>query len=312
MHVTMRHLRAAVAVAREGSFRRAADALHLSQPALSLAIAELESQLGVTLFDRNSRSVTSTELGVAFVAGASRLVREFDQLVQEVGDVAHSRRGRVVVSCVSSIAGRIMPLAIQACGRLHPQVEVVVRDDVARQVLASVRAHEVDFGLTVEPRELEHEMLFEPLKNDPLYVACPRDHRLAQRRQVRWRDLNGEALVTLSTNSGSERIISDELTRQAVLPSQNIPVSHLATVHGMLEAGFAISILPMIGLPVAGHPSVVSRPLVEPTLVRVVGAYRRRDRSLSPAADALLEVIRDVLRTYPSDADGYATKADRT
>ena len=118
--------------------------------------------------------------------------------------------------------------------------------------------------------------------------------------------------MTLSTNSGSERIISDELTRQAVLPSQNIPVSHLATVHGMLEAGFVISILPMIGLPVAGHPSVVSRPLVEPTLVRVVGAYRRRDRSLSPAADALLEVIRDVLRTYPSDADGYATKADRT
>ena len=298
MHVTIRHLRAAVGVAREGSFRRAADALHLSQPALSLAVAELESQLGVTLFDRTSRSVTPTELGAAFVASAGRLVGDFDQLVQEVGDVAQSRRGRVVVSCVSSIAGRILPPAIQACARLHPQVEVVVRDDVARQVLASVRAREADFGLTIEPRVLEAEMLFEPLRNDALYLACHRDHRLARKRKVRWRDLAGEALVTLSTTSGSERVISDELTRQAIQPARNTPVSHLATVHGMLEAGFGVSILPMIGLPVDGHPTVVSRPLVDPALARVVGAYRRRDRSLSPAAGALLEVIRDVLRTY--------------
>ena len=80
----------------------------------------------------------------------------------------------------------------------------------------------------------------------------------------------------------------------------------------MLEAGFGISVLPMIGLPVAGHPSVVSRPLVEPALVRVVGAYRCRDRSPSPAAGALLDVIRDVVRTYSSDAGGDATKPDQT
>lgn len=311
MHVTLRHLRAAVSVAREGSFRRAAEALHLSQPALSLAISELEGQLGVTLFDRTSRSVTPTELGVAFVATAARLVGDFDQLVQEVGDVAQSRRGRVLVSCVSSLAGRIMPLAIQACARLHPQVEVVVRDDVAQQVLASVRSREVDFGLTIEPRQLEPEMLFEPLRNDPLYVVCRTEHRFAKQKQVRWKDLSGEPMVTLSTTSGSERVISDEFARQHVVPARNTPVSHLATVHGMVEAGFAISVLPMIGLPVAGHPTVVARPLVEPSLVRVVGAYRRRDRSLSPAAAALLDVVRHVLRTYSLEPATPAPKRKR-
>ena len=304
MHVTLRHLRAAVGVAREGSFRRAADALHLSQPALSLAVAELEEQLGVTLFDRTSRSVTPTEIGAAFVATAARLLGDFDQLVQEVGDVAHSRRGRVVVSCVSSVAGRIMPLAMQACSRLHPQVEVVVRDDVAQQVLVAVRSREADFGLTIEPRELEADMSFEPLKEDPFYLVCPRDHQLARRRKVCWRDLNAEALVSLSTTSGSERVISDELARQRVRPARTTPVSHLATVHGMLEAGHGIAVLPMIGLPVEGHPTLVSRPLMEPRLARVIGAYRRRDRSLSPAASALLEVIRDVLRGYAAPARG--------
>lgn len=306
MNVTVRHLRAAVSVAREGSFRRAADALHLSQPALSLAVSELEGQLGVMLFDRTSRSVTPTDLGVAFVATAARLLGDFDQLVHEVGEVAHSRRGRVVVSCVSSLAGRVMPLAMQACSRLHPQVDVVVRDDVARQVLVSVRSREADFGLTIEPGEVETDMSFEPLKDDPFYVVCQREHQLARRRQVCWRDLNAQALVSLSTTSGSERVISDEMARQRVRPARTTPVSHLATVHGMLEAGYGIAVLPMIGLPVAGHPTLVSRPLVEPKLARVVGAYRRRDRSLSPAAAAFLDVVRTTLRTYAAPRRGTA------
>lgn len=302
MNVTLRQVRAAVAVAREGSFRRAADALHLSQPALSLAVSELESQLGVALFDRTSRSVAPTELGAAFIASAARLMDDFDQLVQEVGDVAQSRRGRVVVSCVSSIAGRVMPLAMQACSRLHPQVEVVVRDDVAQQVLASVRLRESDFGLTIEPREIDGDMSFEALKEDPFYLVCQRDHRLARRRQVCWRDLNAQALVSLSTTSGSEGVISDELARQHVRAARTTAVSHLSTVHGMLEAGYGVAVLPMIGLPVAGHPTLVSRPLLEPKLARVIGAYRRRDRSLSPAAAALLDVVRGVLRTYAEPA----------
>jgi DNA-binding transcriptional LysR family regulator len=304
MHVTLRHVRAAVGVAREGSFRRAAEGLHLSQPALSLAVSELEGQLGVKLFDRTSRSVTPTELGSAFIASAARLLDDFDQLVQEVGDVAQSRRGRVVVSCVSSLAGRVMPLAMQACSRLHPQVEVVVRDDVAQQVLASVRSREADFGLTIEPRDLEGDMSFEALKEDPFYLVCQHDHRLARRRQICWRDLNAEALVSLSTTSGSERVISDELARQHVRPARTTAVSHLSTVHGMLEAGYGVAVLPMIALPVEGHPTLVTRPLVEPKLARVIGAYRRRDRSLSPAATALLDVVRDVLRIYAAPVRG--------
>ena len=115
MAVSLRHLRAAVSVARHGSFRRAAESAHLSQPALSLTVAELEQALGVTLFDRTSRSVNATDLGAAFVEGAARVLGDFDRLVKEVGDVARSRRGHVVVSCVSSLAGRVMPLAMRQC-----------------------------------------------------------------------------------------------------------------------------------------------------------------------------------------------------
>jgi DNA-binding transcriptional LysR family regulator len=303
MTVTLRQLRAAVGVAQHGSFRRAADAVHLSQPALSLAISELEGALGVTLFDRTSRSVTTTELGAFFVQGATRILGDFDRLVQEVGGVAQSRRGRVVVSCVSSLAGRIMPLALQVCAEHHPQVDVIVHDDVAQQVLSAVRSRDADFGLTMAPAELGEGMLFEPLHEDRFHLVCVRDHRLATRRRVAWRDLDGENLISLSTSSGTHQMIQEQLARQSVKLARNTPVSHLSTVHGMLEAGFGVAILPVIALPIAGHPTLVARPLVGPNLSRTIGAYRRRDRSLSPAADALLEVVRTILRDFPGTPD---------
>lgn len=296
MHVTLRHLRAAVGVARHGSFRGAAQAVHLSQPALSLTIAELEEQLGVALFDRTSRSVRLTELGASFVSGAQRLLGDFDQLVHEVGDIAQSRRGRVVVTCVSSIAGHVMPLAMRACAQRFPQIEVIVRDDVAQAVLAAVRSREADFGLTMQPLHDGDDTVFEPLHDDRLHVVVPREHRLARRRQVRWRDLHGEQLIALSTTSGTHRLIGEEFVRQGVVPARSTPVSHLSTVHGMLEAGFGISVLPAIALPVRDHPTLASLPLVAPVVSRTIGVYRRRDRSLSPAAVTMLDTVREVLR----------------
>lgn len=295
MYITLRHLRAAVGVAQYRSFRRAAEAVHLSQPALSLAISELESALGVALFDRTSRSVSVTEIGASFVQGAARVLADFEQLVTEVGDIAQSRRGRVVVSCVSSLAGRVLPRAIQACTARYPQVEVVVLDDVAQQVLASVRSRESDFALTIAPTTEHEETLFEPLHADPLHLVLERSHPLARRKQVRWRDLQGQPLVNLSTTSGTHQLVHSELQRQEVRPSRSTSVSHLSTVHGMLEAGFGMAVLPALALPVPEHPTLTARLLVAPPLARSIGTYRRRDRSLSPAALALLESIREVL-----------------
>lgn len=303
MNITLRHLRAAVGVARHGSFRRAAESVHLSQPALSLAISELEKELGVVLFDRSSRSVAATDIGASFVEGATRVLRDFDQLIGEVGDIAQSRRGKVVVSCVSSIAGRIMPLALQACAERYPHVDVTVRDEVALQVLQAVRSREADFALTVSPAVVPGDMVFEAMHEDRFHLVCPLAHRLAAMAEVPWRALDGERLVTLSTNSGTHQIVYDALSHAGATPAHSTPVSHLSTVHGMLESGFGVAVLPVIALPVPGHPTLVSRPLVEPAMFRTIGAYSRRDRSLSPAAGALMEVVREVFASLSATND---------
>lgn len=292
MNITLRHLRAAQAVAQHRSFRRAAETLHLSQPALSLAINELESALGITLFNRTSRSVSTTELGLFFVQGAGRLLLDLDHLVQEVGEAARSRRGRVVVSCVSSIASRIMPKVISECAVRYPAIEVEIHDAVATHVLDHVRSGQADFALTIEPATLSEGMLFEALFEDPFYIVCQRQHPLAAQQSVSWCALNKEKLIELSTSSGIHHLVRNELARSHAHPANLMTVSHLSTVHGLLEAGLGIAVLPRMALPIKDHPTLVSVPLENPSLSRIIGIYRRRDKSMSPACSALIESLR--------------------
>ncbi len=295
MHVTLRHLRAAVAVAEQASFRRAAELLHVSQPALSQTMSELERTLGAVLFDRTSRSVQPTALGRSFVERAQQVLEDVDRLLAETGDIAEARRGRVVVACVSSVAGRVIPWSIQRCAKHHPGVDVRIADDVASQVLASVDAGRADFAVTIAPSELPEHLRFEALAEDPFYVVCDRDHPFAHREDVRWADLSNERLVELSSSSGVHRLLRTQLQQSGVTVRRSTTVSHLSTVHGLLEAGFGIGILPRIALPVPDHPTLVSKLLTEPARHRVLGICRRADRSLTPAANVFLEVVRGVL-----------------
>ncbi len=302
MNVSLRQLRAAVAVAKHLNFSRAAAEVHVSQPALSTTIADLEDTLGMTLFDRTSRSVVPTEPGAAFLQGAARILDDIDRLLLNTKSQVESRRGHVVVSTVSSIAGRLMSRVVLACAQRYPAIELEVRDDVATQVLQSVRSGEADFALTVEPDVLDNEVLFEPCLVDPIFVVCHRSHRIARQSTATWKDLTNERLVALSTTSGVYRIVQQELLRQRVNFSRSTRVSHLSTVHGMLEAGFGVSILPSIALPVNDHPLLLSIPLTKPALSRTIGIYRNRDRSPTPAAQGVMEVIDAVINSWPGPA----------
>jgi len=299
MNVSIRHLRAALAVARHESFRRAAEELHLSQPALSLAVSQLEENLGVTLFDRTSRMVRPTEVGTAFLGNAARLMADFESLVTDIGNVRRSRRGRVVVSCLTSVTGRIMPLVLAACHRRFPEVELVIRDEVATKVMEMVRSGEVDLGLAMSWHEPIEGTIFEPLLRDAFQIVCPKDHRFAAMKTVRWSDIAGETFIAFAPNSGSHAVVNAQLLNQDIKVARMIVVSQLAAVQGMLEAGLGISVLPRLAHPVPDHPTLTSRPLIRPALDRIIGLIRRTDRSLSPAAAAFREVLRDTVREGP-------------
>ncbi|MBB5496402.1 LysR family transcriptional regulator [Paraburkholderia sp. MM5384-R2] len=292
MNVTLRQLRVFIEVARLQSFSRAGAEIGLTQSAVSRCVRELESEIGMKLIDRTTREVQLTDVGGNLVASVSRLLGDLDDALREIREIGEQRRGRVVVAASPTVACRLMPRVVASCGQQFPYVTLGLRDDVQSDVVRKVKSGEVDFGVIIGPFS-DDDLLSETLMTDSFCIVSRDDHRLAAREQVTWKDLDGEQLVMLDYASGSRPIIDAVMQAQSVNATVVQELGHSATVFGLVEAGVGISVLPWLALPLPAGASLVARPLV-PRAERLVELVRRRDRSLSPAAEAVWNLIRQL------------------
>jgi DNA-binding transcriptional LysR family regulator len=294
MNVSMRQLRAFLAVAGQRHFRRAADALHLTQPAVSRLIADLEAELDVRLFDRTTREVVPTEAGRYLEQALGRVLDELDSVLGHARAQADPLRGRVRIAAVPTLSAGLVPMGIARCTAEHPSLEFILRDQNQAQVLDAVRGGEVDFGLTVEPATHE-EFDAETILRDPFRLVCRADHPFARRSAVPWAALSGEPLVLLDHASGSRRLIDALLATHGVDARVAIEVGHPHTAFRMIEAGLGITVTPALSLD-ALRPGLVVLDLT-PEEHRNVTLLRRRARSLSPPAQTAWDTFRDVALT---------------
>ncbi|MEW9584668.1 LysR substrate-binding domain-containing protein [Paraburkholderia sp. DGU8] len=290
MNVTLRQLRVFIAVARLQSFSRAGDEIGLTQSAVSRCVRELEGEIGLKLIDRTTRDVQLTDVGGNLVSSVSRLLTDLDDALREIREIGEQRRGRVVVAASPTVACRLMPRVVASCGREFPYIALGLRDDVQSDVLRKVKSGEVDFGVIIGPFFAD-DLLSDPLMTDSFCLVARNDHPLAAREEVAWTDLEGERLVLLDYASGSRPIIDAAMQEYAVNATVVQELGHSATVFGLVEAGVGVSVLPWLALPLPAGASMVARPLV-PRAERTVELVRRRDRSLSPAAEAVWGLIR--------------------
>ncbi|MFT4069662.1 LysR substrate-binding domain-containing protein [Paraburkholderia sp.] len=292
MNVTLRQLRVFIEVARLQSFSRAGDEIGLTQSAVSRCVRELEGEIGLKLIDRTTRDVQLTDVGGNLVSSVSRLLSDLDDALREIREIGEQRRGRVVVAASPTVACRLMPRVVASCVQQFPYVTLGLRDDVQSDVVRKVKSGEVDFGVIIGPFS-DDDLLSETLMTDSFCVVSRDDHPLAARKQVAWKDLDGEQLVMLDYASGSRPIIDAVMQAQGVNAAVVQELGHSATVFGLVEAGVGISVLPWLALPLPAGASLVARALV-PRAERRVELVRRRDRSLSPAAEAVWNLIRQL------------------
>lgn len=292
MNVTLRQLRVFIEVSRQHSFSRAGERIGLTQSAVSRCIRELEAEIGLKLIDRTTREVLLTDVGASLGASVSRLLSDLDAALREVRELGEQRRGRVIVVAAPTVASRLMPRCVARCGAAYPFVTLVLRDLVQADVLRQVRSGEADFGVIIGPIEMD-DLLVEPVMKDAFCLVCRHDHPLAGHAEVDWRALNGERLLMLDRTSGSRAVIDRVLLGLDVTVEVTQEFGHSATVFGMIEAGLGASVLPTLSLPLPADSSLVTRPLV-PRAERTVALVRRRERSLSPAAEAVWQLMQDV------------------
>lgn len=287
-NLSTRQLRAFVALAETRNFTRAAARSHLSQPAFSALIRSLESALGARLFDRTTRTVELTAEGSLFLDGALRLLRDAEVTVADLGDHVARRRGRVSLAALPALAAGWLPQVLAQFHTQYPHIELDVADALSEECVERVRAGRADFALAAV-RASAPELLTQAFCSDRFHVICRSDHAFAGKRRITLADLPGQPFVHLARNSSVRQHI-DTAIRPAQIHSV-LELEQLSTVAGMVRAGLGITVVPTLTLFHFEHPELVTRPLHAPGLKRELFVIRRRDRSLSLAAQALFELV---------------------
>ncbi|HIF6774325.1 TPA: LysR family transcriptional regulator, partial [Serratia marcescens] len=283
-------LRVFVAVTRHGSFSRAGEAIGLTQSAVSHSVKELEAEVGVRLLDRTTREVVLTDAGLRLANRVERLLDELQAALLDARSFGVQRSGTVRVATSQTISAHLMPQCIAAGEREYPEIRIMLRDQAQQQVLHSVRNAEVDFGIVVDPVQAV-DLECEAVLHEPFLLLCRDDHPFAAQQEVRWSALNGCRLVLQDYASGSRPLIDSALRQQGVEAQVVQEIGHPATLFPMVAEGIGISIFPALALPLPEGGRLRVRRLV-PEINRALMLVRRKNRSLTPAAEAIWQVAR--------------------
>jgi DNA-binding transcriptional LysR family regulator len=286
INFNLNDLQAFRAVAELKNFRKAADAIHVSQPAFSRRIEKLEEALGVQLLERTTRHVSLTSVGRDFDRKVQQLLDDLDHTLLGIQGVAASRMGEVTIACVPSTVYYFLPQVISRYHERFPKIRVKVFDASANEVLAAVSRSEADFGLNFVGGQ-EPDIEFKPLMEDRFVAACRRDHPLAKKRRVTWAELAPYDYISVSKASGNRLLLDQALSNVKGRPQSIYETQHVTAMVGLVEAGLGVAAVPSMAMPGADHPLLVSVPLHDPVVTRKIGLIRRKGRLLSPAAQQL-------------------------
>ncbi|RRZ91055.1 LysR family transcriptional regulator [Erwinia sp. 198] len=290
MNYTLRQLRVFVAVAQQRSFSHAGQMIGLSQSAVSHSVKELESEMGIRLLDRTTREVMLTEAGVQLASRLERLLEELNTTLLDVRSYGQQRSGTVRIAASQTISAHLMPQCLAASQLHFPEIKIMLRDRPQQWVLQSIRNAEVDFGIVIGPLQVE-DLEDEAILEEPFLLLCRQDDPLAAEKKISWQMLNRRLLVLQDYSSGSRVLIDEALRQQQVKVDIVQEIGHPATLYPMVEAGIGISILPALALPLPqGRPLLVRR--ITPEINRSIMLVRRKNRSLSPAAEAIWQEVR--------------------
>lgn len=298
IHFDLNDLQAFRAVVQTGSFRRAADAVQITQSALSRRIEKLESALGVKLFERTTRSVSLTNVGRAFLPQVERLLDDLDLALLSIGDGGGLRSGTLTIACVPSAAYYFMPHAIRLFHARFPKIKVRLMDVSANEVSAAVASGDADFGVSFTGN-LAPEIEFSALMEERYVIACRKDHPIASRDAVSWIQAYEYDYIALDKTSGNRLVLDRALAGVDVKKDSICEARHVTTLLGLIEAGLGVAAVPSIAMPISSHQILTAVPLVEPEVVRLVGILKRRGRTLTPAALELEQLIRELPVTLP-------------
>jgi DNA-binding transcriptional LysR family regulator len=300
-------------VVRRGSFSAAAQELSYTQSAVSQQIAALEAETGMTLLVRRPRGVSLTAAGQTLMVHTESVLSDLDAAEAALAAIAGLRGGRLRMASFPTAGATLMPLAIATFSERYPDVELTLAEGEPEQVAPHLRAGELDLALLFEFEQssLTDGITRVELLEDPLYLALPREHRLAERKRLRLEDLRGEAWVQTSSSSPCARQVVRSCHAAGFEPNVSFESDDYQTVQGLVAAGVGVALIPELALTVV-RDDIAIRALSPHSPVRQVIAATASGARLLPAAPAMLSVLEGVASEYRARPSAGPAPGPRT
>jgi len=286
-----RHIQYFLAVAEHLSFTKAAAALHVSQPALSQQVRQLEESLGAQLFDRSGRTTRLTDAGDVYLLYARRAYQELREAKNAIHDVSDLSRGSLRIAVTPTFTTYLVGPLIEAFHSRHPKITVNLKEISQERIEELLLAGELDVGIAFdEINTPEIEAI--PLLNETLALVVNRKHRLAEERAITSKGLSVESLVLLSTEFATRDQIDRYCRKHAIRPQVQMEVNALGAVIEIVRRTHLSTLLPArIAL---AHDDLVAITLEPERLQRTAVLLRRKEAYLSAAVGVFIELAKEV------------------
>lgn len=284
----LHQLRYVAAIARAGTFSRAAERCHVAQPSLSQQVRKLEEELGVRLFDRMKRQARLTPQGVAFLKRAETILAEVEAAKSEAADAENLLTGTLSLGVLPTIAPYLLPRMVESFAARFPGIQIVIQEDTTARLARATLAREVDFSIVSLPFG-DDRLEALPLFTEELLLALPPGHQLAKRRAIPAAELEGESLIVMKEGHClGDQVLNFCDLRQA-RPRVGFRSSQLETIRAMVKAGLGLSLVPEMAVTDASAASPVYRRLEEPRPRRDIVAVWPRSQKPGRAMREFLQ-----------------------
>ncbi len=291
-NLTIRQLEVFAVASRYPTFSEAAKQLQISQPTLSNMIAKVEEQLGLSLFDRTTRTLALTAEGERLAHVARELVRDFQASLRSIHDTARLRHGRLSMAVLPSVAASIAPAAIKLFLESYPDFDIALHDTARQEGLVWVLDRVVDFGILTGAPNLS-ELRTETIFVDHFQVVVPIDSLLASRSSVSWTDLETEMLIL----TGTQQIRNDveaNAAKAGVSIAARFEVQNIMTGLSLVAAGLGSTVLPTLYLPEVTSRNIKALRLESTDFSRDIQLVHRSDRVLPEPVGHMMNCFREV------------------
>jgi DNA-binding transcriptional LysR family regulator len=294
----VRRLRVLCEVARAGSLAGAAEALNYSASAVSQQIATLEREVGMALVERRSRGIILTEAGRTLVEHAEAVFNRLEAAEEALAEIASGRGGLLRIAAFPTVAGTVLPKAAAAFRVAHPGVRLKVTEAGPATSVTLLRDGRLDLALTLDLPAAERGVEVIHLFNDPVQLAVPADHPLAEAGEARLADLVGEIWVDVPPSNSHSNLLVRACTQAGFVPNVAYESDDYEVIRELVATGVGIALLPDL----ARRPPddrVVLVSLGPDAPRRAIQAAARPEAIRTAAASAMLGILRAQQHSHP-------------